>query len=91
MKPPKLVDAPQTHKDVFVGEGTSKSTPEPVTVATEHKAGKGRVVRSDGTEARRLVVYLPPETMQRLRMHCAENELSLSAAASEAFAEWLGS
>jgi hypothetical protein len=56
--------------------------------AAERKP-KGAVARADGTEARRLVVYLPPETMQRLRVSCAERELSLSAAVTEALGSWL--
>ncbi len=82
MKPPELVDAPQTDKDAFVSEGTSKPAPG----AEGTRKPKGKVQRADGTEARRLVVYLPPELMQRLRVHCAEAEVSLSEVVGEAVA-----
>ena len=56
---------------------------------TSGRKPKGRVQRADGTEARRLVVYLPTETMQRLRVHCAQGEASLSAAVTEAVDNYL--
>jgi hypothetical protein len=93
-KPPELqavADAAPEDKDAFVRESKPSKAPRAKKApAVETSRAKGVVKRADGSEARRLVVYLPPEIMQRLRMRCAEHEVNLSTAASEAFTQWLG-
>ena len=85
-KPPETNPA---DADAFVRQADAPKRLPAAVDANERKA-KGVVKHADGTEARRLVVYLPPDAMQRLRMRCAEHELSLSAAITEALGSWLG-
>ncbi len=81
-KPPQVS---ATDVDAFVSDGAGSSAPKPSpTISKAEHQPKGKVQRADGTEARRLVVYLPPDVMQRLRMQCAESEVTLSAAVTEA-------
>lgn len=79
-KPPQ---ASAADVDAFVNAGAGSSAPKPLPKQRTAKA-KGKVQRADGSEARRLVVYLPTDVMQRLRMQCAESEVTLSAVVTEA-------
>lgn len=45
---------------------------------------KSVVARSDGRTLRRMTVYLPDELARRLAVHCAREDLELSAFVSEA-------
>lgn len=90
-KPPELqpVEPPPAAVAAFIRG--DKSEPAGARGDAGATKPKGAVKRADGTEARRLVVYLPPELMQRLRVHCAETEVSLSAVVVEAVDRHLAS
>ena len=51
----------------------------------------GLVTRADGREVRRLVAYLPPGIMQKVRLYCAETGVSMSKLTTVAMATYLES
>ena len=64
--------------------------PDPETAAYEATSDpSGRYKWSDGTEVRRLVMYVPPELALRFRAVCASREQKLSAVGTEMLAQWL--
>lgn len=87
-KPPETDVA---NKEAFVRAANEPSqTAKTVTSPSANSVKpKGAIKRSDGSEARRLVTYLAPELMQRLRMYCAAQEKSLTEAVSEAVEGYL--
>jgi hypothetical protein len=76
----KVEDAPTSERS------EAHTTAAPVeTVAPPRKhVPKSVVARNDGRTLRRMTVYLPDELARRLAVHCAREDLELSAFVSEA-------
>jgi hypothetical protein len=85
--PPKDPEAWVTSKPDSQGAETPATEPpetpavQPASVPRPRRAKKGRrarVVRADGRELVRLLVYLPPDLAKALDLHSAEHEVDKS-------------
>ena len=84
-KPPQAAD-----RDAFVRQGSSPDAQTSKHSDVQTSGGKAVVKRADGRELRRMTVYLPTDLAVRLRVHCAEADIDLSAFVAEAVAGRLG-
>lgn len=82
-KPPAAVDP--TVAAGFVSGGTSKHSD----TQAPGRSSSNVITRQDGRELKRTTVYLPPATARRLAVRCAELDMELSAAMTEAIEVWL--
>jgi len=55
------------------------------------RQSRAMVTRKDGSQKRRLTVYLPPSTFRELSFHCFDLEQNISDVVSEAVEQWLDS
>lgn len=89
-KPPGAVDpaaaagfvaghAPSEHSDAQTSGNPPRASSKASSIIT----------RQDGRELKRTTVYLPPATAKRLAVRCAELEMELSTAMTEAIEAWL--
>ena len=55
------------------------------------RQNRAMVTRKDGSQRRRLTVYLPPTTFRELSFHCFDLEQNISDVVTEAVEQWLDS
>jgi len=70
-----------------LGSGSGITDAKPETRPTPRP--RRQIDRKDGRQLHRLTVYLPPALDRRLRVFCAETDLSISEAMSQALERWL--
>lgn len=86
-KPPGAVDPAAAAS--FVASGSGHSVKHSDTQTSERSTSPNVITRQDGRQLKRTTVYLPPATAKRLAVRCAELEMELSAAMTEAIEAWL--
>ncbi len=72
------------------GSSEVPAAPRAPLLPVASSAGRGVVVRADGTERRRTTVYLPPSLARRLTVYCAGEGLEMSEVTAAALEAWLG-
>ena len=93
MKPkPTMRIRPPRGADTFVEGGSSDARPAAKTPPSSPRLPgapklRGLVARAGGEQKMRLTVYLDEETAVRLRTHCFQNGLEMSAVGAEAIAK----
>ena len=85
-KPPGAVDPAAAASFVASGGPLPKQSD---TQTSERSSAPNVITRQDGRQLKRTTVYLPPVTAKRLAVRCAELEMELSAAMTEAIEAWL--
>lgn len=78
----------------FVASGGATPSKHSDTQTSERSSSPNSpnvITRQDGRQLKRTTVYLPPITAKRLAVKCAELEMELSAAMTDAIEAWLKS
>lgn len=92
-KPPGSVDPAAAASFVAAsGGGTSgvnTASKHSDAQTSERPNSSSVITRQDGRQLKRTTVYLPPGTAKRLAVRCAELDMELSAAMTEAIEAWL--
>jgi hypothetical protein len=78
------VTPPRTEPALKLLSPPSSTDEQDVRHVADERRRRGVVDRADGTQLRRLTVYVHMGLSQRLRQHCFDNELNLSEVAAEA-------
>lgn len=91
-KPPGSVDPAAAASFVTAAGGSASgaaSSKHSDTQTSERPNSSSVITRQDGRQLKRTTVYLPPGTAKRLAVRCAELDMELSAAMTEAIEAWL--